>query len=116
MAAIVDRQSAEREAVERTAARAAEVTARLNEAIRNLLRARGSVSADKARRAFVALYTALHLVELARSAPEILDVLARAVDEEFAAFKAAGRGVEPIEAVERAARELERRAGGNPTT
>jgi hypothetical protein len=60
------------------------------------------------------LFRALHLVELARAAPEVLDLLDTAVTEELAAFKAAGTGVAPIQAAERVARELERRADANP--
>lgn len=78
--------------------------------------AAGEVTREQARRAFIALYKALHLVELARVAPELLADLAPAIETEIAAAKGAGAGVEAIRAVERAARELEKKAktDGNP--
>lgn len=68
------------------------------------------MNAVKARAAFVSLFAALHLVELARGAPEILELLDGAITAELEAFRKAGAGVEPIQAIERVARELERRA------
>jgi hypothetical protein len=110
--AILDRQSDEQKIVEDVGARADDLARRIALGARALIvrASSGSVSPSVARAAFVALFRALHLVELARAAPDVLELLDVAVTEELEAFKSAGSGVAPIQAAERVARELERRS------
>ena len=115
--AILDRQILEQEKIDQVAARANDVAARVlrgARARREGGRRRGHSRAGPAR-----VHRALQGAPPGRArarGPELLADLAPAIETEIAAAKGAGAGVEAIRAVERAARELEKKAktDGNP--